>query len=312
MRSSVRLEGRRLVNPGGGGYTALRMWISSRFPPPVWRALAVLSWAAVIAASACGRPPDYDAALAEAKQAFQAGSYERAYELFDQLRREHPDRQEPSSYLARTASRLGRPEQAIPALEQRIARGGPGLHVYHDLLARLLEEADRWEEAEAQYRQALRLEPGYAPSCLKLSQLLARFGEYDEALELAGDGASRSPDDVRLRSWYGNVLLKRHRWREAEQELRQALALPGAGAYPHYLLGLTYLNTSRPEAARDELAKATQLEPRAYDAWYQLAHASEQVGDLEARDRALEQFAVAFRRRYGEPVQTPSAGPDAR
>lgn len=265
-------------------------------------ALAALLIPAVLAllaigAAGCTHPADYDTALAEAKAVFEAGDHERAYELFDDLRRRFPDRWEPYSYLAWTASELGQPERAVPAFEQRLARGGDNLAVVHDVLATLLEQADRWEEAQQHFREALRLDPGSQPTYLKLSRLLARSGDYPAALELAREGVTRFPDDPALRAWLGEALLKSRHFAQAEEQLRAALTLPGAGGYTHYNLGLVYLLTGRLEAARGELEAAVELQPAAHEGWYQLANVYEQLGELEARDRALAQFEVALRRR---------------
>ncbi len=254
----------------------------------------ILTVPAVLSACDEGKP-DYPAALAEAEALFEARAFEEAYPLFDRLRRHYPGEQAPYLYLARTADRLGRPAEAIPALEERVATGGPGVHVYHHFLGTLLDKADRWDEAEHQYREALRLEAGFSPPYGNLSKLLVRTGRVSEALETARAGIARFPDSPGLRSWLGDTLRKLKRWPEAEHELRQAAALSGAGAQPRYTLGLVYLNTGRLEEARRELEAAVELRPDAADSWYQLANVCERLGDEEARDRALERFAAVFR-----------------
>lgn len=245
---------------------------------------------------ACGEgKPDYPTALAEAEALYEARAFEEAYQGFDRLRRHHPDEQAPYLYLARIADELGRPGQAIPVLEERVAKGGPGAHVYHYFLGTLLEKDGRGAEAEHHYREALRLQAGYAPPYGNLSQLLAHSGRISEALATARAGIEHFPDHPRLRSWIGETLRKLKRWPEAEEVLRQAATLPDAGALPRYNLGLVYLNTDRLEEARRELEAATELRPEASEGWYQLANACERLGDDEARDRALERFAAIFR-----------------
>lgn len=266
---------------------------SARHRAPVLVLIAAL---AVVAAGCVGRP-DYDTALAEAKTVFEAGDQARAFELFDELRRRFPDEREPYSYLAWAALELGQPERAVAAFEERIARGGEAVHVYHDILGSLLEEADRWDEAQEHYREAMRLDADYALTYWKLSRLLARSGDYPAALDLAREGVARFPTDLVLRSWLGDALRQRGRWEEAERELRQALALPGVGSYPHYSLGMVYFHTGRLEEARGELETSVELQPAAHPVWYQLAHVYELLGNEEGRARALEQFEVALRQR---------------
>jgi len=155
------------------------------------------------------------------------------------------------------------------------------------------------EDAREQAREALRLAPEDGAAWLALSQLEARAGAYDEAVAAAAEGVRQVPGDVKLRSWYGETLMKRGRRAEAEEVLRQTLELDGAGAYPRYVLGLVYLGDGRLEEARRQLEAATALQASAHEAWYQLAVVCERLGDLDARDRALEEFARRYRQRLG-------------
>lgn len=190
-------------------------------------------------------------------------------------------------------------EAAIAALEEQIAAGGPDVYVYHEKLAARLAEAERLEDAKGHYREVLRLRPETAAVYLELSRLEARTGAYDAAVTVAAEGVQRAPEDPRLSSWYGEVLMKRGRWAEAEEVLRQTLELPGAGAWPRYVLGLVYLNDGKLAEARRELEAATALQADAHEAWYQLANVCERLGDLDARDRALQEFAHLYRQRLG-------------
>jgi predicted Zn-dependent protease len=153
------------------------------------------------------------------------------------------------------------------------------------------DRADHRAEAEREYRAALAANADFAPAYLKLSRLLVRSGKLTEVLAVAREGVRRFPADPQLRSWYGDALLRRRRFAAAERELRQALRLPGAGAYPHYTLGLVYLSTARPKPARLELEQATRLQPSAPEGWYQLANACDRLGDTRARDRAPARLA---------------------
>jgi arylsulfatase A-like enzyme len=156
------------------------------------------------------------------------------------------------------------------------------------------DRADHRAEAEREYRAALSANADFAPAYLKLSRLLVRSGRLTEVLAVAREGVRRFPADPNLRSWYGDALLRRRRFAAAERELLQALKLPGAGAYPHYTLGLVYLSTARPKPARMELEQATRLQPSAPEGWYQLANACDRLGDTLARDRALARFAPLY------------------
>lgn len=268
-------------------------------PKPMPKSMLLLA-AFSLLATACGRQPaeprlDYPAALAEAEALVEAREHAAAYEAFDDLCRRFPD--EPALYfhLAREAIELGRPQAAIPALEERIA-ASPTDAGAREALATLFDNAGRWPEAEEHYRESVRLEPGRASTYRNLFRLLVRGGKYSEGLAAAAEGLQHSPDDARLRTWYGEALMKlRKRWTEAEAELHKAIALPDSGAHPHYVLGLVYLNTGRLDAARTELEAATELDPGSVRTWYQLANVRGALGDGQARQAALERFEAAYR-----------------
>ncbi|MEP7008855.1 MAG: sulfatase-like hydrolase/transferase [Acidobacteriota bacterium] len=156
------------------------------------------------------------------------------------------------------------------------------------------DRADRRQEAEQEYRAALAANADFAPAYLKLSRLLVRSGRLTEVLAVAREGVRRFPREPQLRSWYGDALLRRGRLPEAERELRQALVLPGAGAYPLYTLGLVYLKQGRNREAREQLERATALQPSAPEGWYQLANACDRLGDPSARERSLARFAPLY------------------
>ncbi len=171
--------------------------------------------------------------------------------------------------------------------------------------------ADPRATAEREYRAAIASNAAnaanaanadLAPAYLGLSRLLVRSGKLVEVLAVARAGVSRLPTNPELRAWYGDALRRRHRFAEAERELRTALGLPGAGAYPRYVLGLLLLETGKPREARLQLQRATALEPRAAEGWYQLANASDRLGDAAARDRALARFDRLYEPRKSPPA----------
>ncbi|HEV7669347.1 MAG TPA: sulfatase-like hydrolase/transferase [Thermoanaerobaculia bacterium] len=158
----------------------------------------------------------------------------------------------------------------------------------------IADRADRRQEAEREYRAALAANADYAPAYMKLSRLLVRSGKLVEVLAVAREGVRRFPRDPQLRAWYGDALLRRDRLAEAERELRQALTLARAGAYPRYTLGLVYLKEGRTREGREQLEQATRLQPSAPEGWYQLANACDRLGEVPARDRALARFAALY------------------
>ncbi len=75
------------------------------------------------------------------------------------------------------------------------------------LLGISLFEADRFQEAEQAYRQAIAREPGYHKTYASWSILLLHVGLFDDSLKAAEFGLSLAPEDVRLLNCKGTALL---------------------------------------------------------------------------------------------------------
>lgn len=95
-------------------------------------------------------------------------------------------------------------------------------------LGTLLSTLQREPEAEAAYREALQLQPGFAHALLNLGHVLERRGACDEALvqwrEVIDGGAAA---DLRVHAWnnQGRLLETLRRYPEAEACLRESLLL---------------------------------------------------------------------------------------
>jgi tetratricopeptide (TPR) repeat protein len=88
-----------------------------------------------------------------------------------------------AGYAAVSGRQLDRPESPQVLAAARIAsRLAPWSAKYHALHGWLLAENRRADEAEAEYRSALKLAPADALLWAEYAQVLARLGRYDAAL----------------------------------------------------------------------------------------------------------------------------------
>lgn len=102
-----------------------------------------------------------------------------------------------------------------------------------------------WPGAEAEFRRAIALNPSYATARQWYAEFLSYAGRYEEAkaqIALAFEFDPLSPTIATLRS---SPALWAHRYAEAEQGYRAAVAAHPAFGLAHYSLGLSLLGQKR-------------------------------------------------------------------
>lgn len=112
----------------------------------------------------------------------QAGEIALAEECYRHTLAKQPDHADALHLLGVAALQLGRPDEAIPAIQEAIALQ-PGTAEYHNSLASAYKELGRAEEAVAEYRRCIELKPEYAVAQHNLGVLLAELNCSDEAAE---------------------------------------------------------------------------------------------------------------------------------
>ncbi len=88
--------------------------------------------------------------------------------------------------------------------------------------------------AEASYRAALRLDPGYLPAVVNLADLFREQGREADGEALLRQALRAAPDDASLHHALGLLLVRTHRLAEALPELARAVELaPGERRYAY-------------------------------------------------------------------------------
>jgi tetratricopeptide (TPR) repeat protein len=136
----------------------------------------------------------------------------------------------------------------------------PKLPLAHQLLGELYLYHSQVEDAIAEFRKELEINPGNAIAYYKLADGYSRVQKYDDAERLLQrsiwlDSTSTGPYIL-----LGKVLEKKGETELAVRALQRALAMDPNNPIPHHLLGQAYRDLGKNEEAERELKVAGQLE----------------------------------------------------
>jgi Flp pilus assembly protein TadD len=176
-------------------------------------------------------------------------------------------RNEPVSEEAESANRLG----ASLYLEDRFAeaeaayrkavKAEPNNAKLHNMLGAVLKDQKKLKEAEKAYRKAVELEPNGAEWHTDLGQILLVQGKHAKAEEQFRQALRLEPNNPFMHENLGRVLYLSAKYPAAVTTLKQAIRMAPKVAGSHYYLGLTLISQKRYGEAEAELNEALRINP---------------------------------------------------
>lgn len=130
----------------------------------------------------------------------------------------------------------------------------------HGLLADLLLDAQKYDEAIPHYRAYLRAFPGAVGAMANLGIALASTNRFDEAIAVFRRATELEPANGRASENLARVLITAGRVQEGTAEAQRAVAIAPASAAAHDLLGQALLAQQRTADARREFEEALQID----------------------------------------------------
>jgi tetratricopeptide (TPR) repeat protein len=127
-------------------------------------------------------PRDTELNLEAATWLFSLGEYKLAAKFDQRALEADPNFVASLNDMGYDLAAMHQYDQAIPYLK-RYAEVEPNHPNPHDTLAEILQKAGRLEESLAEYREALKLDPGFYPSQMGLGNDYALLGKQDRARE---------------------------------------------------------------------------------------------------------------------------------
>lgn len=145
---------------------------------------------------------------------------------------------------------------AAEKLMQKALQCDPRRPDIHGNLANLYASMGRLPEAEAEYRQALRVEPRFRPARLGLARALLELGLADGACDEAMMLVNADANDAEAWNVMGSARRLQGRPADAEQAFRRALSIAPTYVAARHNLGALLASQSRAEEALAELDAA--------------------------------------------------------
>ena len=172
----------------------------------------------------------------------------------------------------------------------------PRLAAAYATLGHIKLQFDRdWDGAAADFDKAIELDPLLPEPHLYRGALASMRGDLDRGLEDLRAAQQLEPLLTLYKTRRATMLYYARRYREAEQEINESLALDDRPGIAHRQLGRIYLHTGRFELALAEFGKARGVTPGSYsDLAQTFALAGRRPEALAELARVLEVSATRY------------------
>ena len=122
-----------------------------------------------------------------------------------------------------------------------------------------LNKTDRADDALIEFKQAIAIYPSLEPAYVESGKIYLKKSRLDEAIDSFRMAVRYEPKDFEARLNYAVALYNAKRLPEAQKELTEAAALNASAVWPHYYLGMIYIQKKDLDAAQKELETAKSL-----------------------------------------------------
>jgi tetratricopeptide (TPR) repeat protein len=211
--------------------------------------------------------------------------------LWSDVVRKNPESVRGLNYLGTLQMERGRLDEAAALLERALrvsAAGGDAITHYN--LANVLKKRGDGTGAERHYREALRLDPGYAGAYVNLGNLYRDRGDGRQALDMYEKALKADRFSGAARYGLAALYLREGNYRGAVEQFKALAKADPADAVARTNLASALLETGDETSAIRELDEALRLRPDYGEAHFNLAVIYEKKGD---GDRALFHYGKA-------------------
>jgi protein O-mannosyl-transferase len=164
----------------------------------------------------------------------------------------------------------------------------------HSNLGQALYTEGRIDEAIAEYRAALAIDPDFAEASNYLGTALSDRGDIDQAIAAYREALRVLPTFAEAHNNLGLALSRQQKFADAEAEFREAMRLDPRRAATRSNLGITLARTGRIDDAIEVFTEALALQPDSTETRHNLATAQRDRGETLADGGHLDAALDAF------------------
>jgi len=155
-----------------------------------------------------------------------------------------------------------------------------------------------WNGSEAEFKEAIRLNPNYAPGHHFFADYLKAMGRFDEALAEIKKAQELDPLSLAINTGVGHVLYLSGQYDKAIEQYRRAVELDPGFLMTHVWFGRPYLEKGMFAEAIAELETAVKLSGESTLALAMLGHGLASAGRGDEALRILENLKERSRSKY--------------
>ena len=159
-----------------------------------------------------------------------------------------------------------------------------------------------WSGAEKDFQQAIALNPNYAESHQWYGNTLARMGRFDEAMAEHRRALELDPLSAIMNLDLAQDFFEARQYDQAIEQLRKTIELDPSFAQAHEYLGLAYVQKSMNKEAMAEFEKALAISPNAPPVLARLGYAYAVAGRRAEAQKVLDKLNRLSKRKYVSPM----------